>query len=178
MKEEKTTLIIPKKKKKSDNDSKDWLNPLVMFIMGIILTFSADKFIILICYFLGVMAIIMGIYNLFTYYNYKKKFNFDNNHNLVIGSLAIFIGIIIVILASAIEVGIRYIIGFTLIYNGLKKLSLSLSLKDFVNITESIIFLVLGLYTILAENIVFSIIGILLIVASILDFLKLYHSKK
>ena len=178
MKEEKTTLIVPKKKKKSEKDNSDFLNPLIMLIIGLILTFSSDKFIVLICYFLGVIAIIVGIYNLVKYYKYKKELNYDNNSNLVIGGVAIFIGIIIITLASAIEVGIRYIIGLTLLYNGLKKLSLSLGSKEYYLIVESVIFLGLGLYTILANNIVFTIIGILLVISSILDFISIYKDTK
>lgn len=177
MKEEKTTLIKPQKIKEKENERLKMLTPLILLIIGIILFTNSDKLIILICYVIGFAVLIFGIYNLIKYYRLKKELNFDDNTSLVIGGSISFLGILIILLASAIEIGIRYIIGFGLIYNGYKKLTISFSNKNYITLTEGIILILLGLYSILAKNIVFTIIGLLLIISSIIDLINLYLKK-
>ena len=178
MKEEKTTLIKPKKIKDKETERLKILNPIILFVIGIILATNSDKFIILVCYIIGALVLLFGIYNLIKYYRLKKELNIDDNMALVLGGSVTFLGILIILLASAIEIGIRYIIGFALLYNGYKKITISLANKNYIILTEGIIFILLGLYSILAKNIVFTIIGILLIISSIVDLIEILSHKK
>lgn len=178
MKKEKVTIIKPKKVKEHKDINFPFLEPIIILIIGIILFTSSDKLIVLICKIIGILIVIFGIYNLIKYYKIKKEFNYDDNTNLIIGSCTTFIGIITIILASAIEIGIRYIIGFALIYKGYKNITFSLISKDYITLTEGIIYIILGLYSILAKNIIFTIIGLLMIISSIVDLIHLYCQKK
>lgn len=176
MKKEKTTLIKPKKSK--EKEKLKLFEPIVMLILGIILLTDSSKAVILVFYFIGVIFIMVGGYNLFSYYKMKKELNIEDNSKLVLGTSTLFIGIIILLLSGAIETFLRFIIGIILIYNGLKNFLIAISAKNYMTLIIGITLIGMGLYTIFAENIIFQIIGVLLIVASIVDFIGILSQKK
>ncbi len=178
MKEVKTTLIKPKRIKEKEQDRLKIISPIILLIVGIILFTSSDKLVTLICYFLGIIILIFGIFNLIKYYKVKKELKIDDNTSLIIGGTLTFVGLLTIILASAIEVGIRYIIGFILLYSGFQKITFALASKNYIILIEGLIFIILGLYSILAQNIVFTIIGLLLIISSIMDLIEIIFIKK
>lgn len=177
MKEIKTTLIKPQKKEK-DKNKITIFEPIFLLILGIILLTNSSKAVIIIFYFIGAIFILVGAYNLFSYSKIKKELKIDDNGKLILGTSALFIGIIILLLSGAIETFLRFIIGIILIFNGIKNSLVSLNTKSYVSLLVGILFIGMGLYTILAENIIFQIIGALLIVASIVDFIGLLSNKK
>jgi uncharacterized membrane protein HdeD (DUF308 family) len=179
MKKEKITLIKPKKNNENKLNNKELITPLVMLVIGLILLTNSSKAVIMVCYLLGIISAIIGIYNFINYYQLKNKLKIENTNNLVIGVSAIFIGLIIIILASAIETFLRFIIGIALIINGIKKIMYSLDIRNYIILAEGIILVIGGLYTIIAENIVFIVIGLLLVISSIIDLIDIYqHQKK
>lgn len=174
MKKEKTTLIKPKSNKKEIN--KDLISSIVMLIIGLILLTNSSQAVIVVCYCLGIVAILIGGYNLVNYYKLKKELNIENTNYLVIGVMAFFIGLIIIILSSAIETFLRFIIGIVLIFSGINKIINSISFNNYVESLEGILLVIGGLYTIIAENIVFIIIGLLLVISSIYDLITYYKN--
>jgi uncharacterized membrane protein HdeD (DUF308 family) len=171
MKKEKTTLIKPKKNKVNGIENKELIVSIILLIIGIILLTNSSQAVIIVCYCLGIISIIIGTYNLINYYQVKKELNIENTNNLVIGVMALFIGFLIIILASAIETFLRFIIGIILIFNGIKKIILGIDFKNYLELTEGIILVLGGLYTIIAENIVFIVIGLLLVISSVIDII-------
>lgn len=178
MKEPKTTLIKPKKKKEKENQNLKFLNPFFLLILGIILLTNSSKAVIIVFYFIGAIFILIGAYNLLSYYHMKKELNIEDNNKFVLGTSAIFIGILILILSGAIETFLRFIIGIILIYHGLRNAIPALNTKSYVSLIIGIVLIGMGLYTIIAENIIFQIIGALFIIASVADFINLLQKNK
>ena len=96
------------------------LGPILMLVLGIILLTNSSKAVILVFYVIGAIFILVGIWNLVSYYKMKKELNIEDNGKLVLGTSTLFIGIVILILSGAIETFLRFIIGIILIFNGLK----------------------------------------------------------
>lgn len=174
----KTTLIKPKKVREKEVKKLEILGPLLMLLIGIILFTNSSKAVIFIFYSVGVLAILFGIFRLVSYYRLKKELKVEDNAKMVMGSSSIFIGIVIILLAGAIEAFLRFILGFVLLVNGIRKTIFSLNQRNYVVLLEGILFVGIGLYTILAENIVFQIVGVLLIVSSIIDFIEFLKEQK
>ncbi len=177
MKTQKTTLIKPKKKKQKEKQKTEFLVPILMLLIGIILFTDSSKAVIVVCYTIGAIAIVFGIYHLISYYRLKQELNIEDNTKLITGVCIIFIGVIVIILSGAIETFLRFVLGFTLLVNGVKKGAIALHSHEKLNLIEGILFIGIGLYTILAENIIFQIVGLLLITASIFDFIKSFKIK-
>lgn len=178
MKKEKTTLIKPKKEKKNESSKTTLIFSLISLILGIILLTSSTKAVIIVCYIIGGMITLFGLYHLFSYYRLKKELKIDDNQKLVIGVAFLFIGLLIIILSSVLETCLRFIIGFSLIVNGIKKALFSINTRNSILLILGLTFMAMGLYTILAENIIFQIVGILLIASSVIDLLNTFVSKK
>lgn len=178
MKEEKTTLIKPKKKKDKTLDYSKILGPILLLILGIILLTNSSKVVIIVFYIIGAIFVLVGAYNLISYYKMKKELNIEDNSKLVLGTSAVFVGIVIIILSGAIETFLRFIIGILLLYHGLRNTITALQTKNYVTLLIGIVLIGMGLYTILAENILFQIVGALLIIASVVDFIGLLSTKK
>ncbi len=178
MKSQKTTLIKPKKTREKENKKLDIIGPIIMMLIGIILFTDSSKAVIIVCYSIGAVIIAFGIYELFSYYRLKQELNIEDSKKLMLGVCTIFIGVLVIILSGAIETFLRFILGIALMGNGLKKSAYGLGIHNNITLLEGIIFIGIGLYTILAENIVFQVIGILLIVASIVDIITCLREKK
>lgn len=179
MKKENVKIIKPKKKREEE-EKRNWelIAAIITGIIGLILFTNSSKAVIFVCYAIGLAISIFGVYHLISYYRLKKEMNIENNVSLILGSCAVFIGIIVIILASAIETFLRFIIGVVLIISGLNKIMTSIDLRNYIVLTTGIILVAIGLYTILAENIVFAIVGLLLIISSVIDIVKYIKEQK
>ena len=176
MKAEKAKLIKPKKNR--EENSYQWISSVIMFIIGVILFTNSSKAVIFVCYFIGASVFLIGCYNFYKYYQIKKELNYENTTNLILGVTAIVMGMIIILLASAIETFLRFIIGIILIINGLSKIKYGIDFRNYITMIIGIILIGTGLYTILAENLVFAFIGFFLIISSIMDLLKYFKTQK
>ncbi len=177
MESQKTTLIKPKRIKEKENQNLKILGPIIMLIIGIILLTNSSKAVIIVCYSIGAVIIAFGAFQLLSYYRLKQELNVEDNKKMVVGTSTIFIGIIVILLSGAIETFLRFIIGFALVFNGVKKTMIAINERNSILLIEGIIFVAMGLYTILAENIVFQIIGVLLILSSIIDLVTYFKEK-
>ncbi len=178
MKREKTTLIKPKKTKEKEPKKTTLIFSLITLILGIILLTSSTKAVIIVCYIIGGIVALFGIYHLFRYYKLKQELKIEDNQKLILGVAFLAIGLVIIILSSVLETCLRFIIGFSLIVNGIKKAIIAINNRDSLILILGLMFIAMGLYTILAENIIFQIVGILLILSSSIDILNLFITKK
>lgn len=178
MESPKTTLIKPKKIKEKEQKQMNFIPPLIMLTVGIILLTNSSKAVIIVCYILGAIVLLFGAIHLIKYYQLKSQLHIEDNQKLIIGIIGVFVGLLIILLSSAIETLLRFIIGFSLLFNGISKISIAISEKNTVSLFEGIVFIIAGLYTILATNIVFQIIGVLLIIASVFDLLTYFKEIK
>ncbi len=163
----KTELIKPKRVKEKEDKQRELFSLIIELIIGIILLTNSSKAVVIASYIIGVLVLIFGIYNLYSYYRLKEQFYLEDNQKLTTGIIAILIGIIVIILSAAIEKALRFIIGFILILNGINKIVYSFDNK--MSIVTGFILIIIGIYTVLVENFVLQIIGGLLILSSIMD---------
>lgn len=175
MKKDKVELIKPNKNKKKD--SINFINPLILLILGIILLTNSSKVVIMVIYFIASIFLVYGIYNLISYSQTKKNLNIIDSNKLVLGVSTFFIALVIFILAASIDTFLRFIIGIILIYNGFKNIFDFLNFKSYFSLGVGILLTIMGIYTITCENIILQIIGCLLIIASVIDFLNLLEKK-
>ena len=169
----KTEVIKPKKERK---ENKSLLTPIIYLILGVILAFKSNEAIKLLFYIIGILVIVYGIKALVIYYQNKKTMPY-NNINLTVGIISIIIGVLLILLSNVLEVSIRYILGFFLIYMGISRFLTQFSLGTYKNWSSlsNIVLIVLGVYSIFVSNAVFVIIGWILIINAALlfwDYLK------
>lgn len=174
----KTVLITPKEKQK-----KGLIESIILLVLGIILVTNSNSIVTMAFQIIGILIILFGIYRILGYFKLKKQFNQIDSEALISGILIITTGIIILLLASILEVGLRYIIGIYLLGNGISKLLIATHLKEIskqlfiTRMITGIIYIILGLYTILIANAALVIIGILLIISSSFDIITYFQKK-
>lgn len=174
MSKDKTEIIKPKKEGK---ENKNVLTPIVYLILGFILAFKSDEAVKLVFYILGIIVIVYGIKSFLTYYQNKDNIGLKNI-NLSIGVISVLIGILLIVLAGALNLGIRYILGFFMIFIGISRLLTDYSLENLKNFNtmSNIILIILGIFSIFVSNAILVVIGWILIVNAILLFFEYFKS--
>lgn len=159
-------------------DSMSIISSILLLILGVILISNPGDVVKFITYIAGGIIIIIGLAKIISYLRIKKNMNIQNTNDLIIGIVAIVMGIIIMFCSSAIEFIIRLITGGWILYSGITKLIISLKLKE-ININNwylvliaSIIMIICGLYIIIISNLVLSGIGIVLVIYAIIDIIQ------
>jgi len=174
MGKDKTEIIKPKKE---GRDNKNVLTPIIYLILGFILAFRSNEAVKLVFYILGLMVIIYGIKSFMTYYQNKENIQLKNI-NLSIAVISVLIGLLLIILAGALNLGIRYILGFFMIFIGVSRLLTDYSLNNYKNFNtiSNIVLIILGIFSIFVSNAVLVIIGWILIVNAILLFFEYFKN--
>ncbi len=168
--------------KPNDKKKKGIIESIILLILGIVLVTNSNQIVTVIFQIIGICFILYGIYKLYHYIMLKKQFKTEDSDTLISSIISIAIGLLIILLASVLEIGLRYIIGFYLILNGISKMIMYLHIKSpkskifYTNISISIVYILLGLYTIFIANAAFVIVGILLIVSSIIDLFNSFKN--
>lgn len=175
MKNNKTEIIKPKKEKKDNNI----LVPIIYLILGIVLAFKSDQAVELIFYILGIVIIIYGIKSFLVYYKNKENIQLKNI-NLSIAVISLLGGILLIILAGAINLGIRYVIGFFMIFIGICRLLTDYSLGSYKKLStlSNIILIILGIFSIFVTHAILVIIGWILIVNALLLFWEYFKNER
>lgn len=164
--------------KNQKKDTMSLITSILFFIIGILLFSNPGGVVKIITYIIGSIFIIVGIGKIISYYRMNKKMNINNTSDLIMGIVAIVLGLVIIFCSSAIEFVIRLVMGGWILYSGIVKLIYSLNLKESkVNnwiyvLIVSIIMIVCGLYIIIKSNLVFSTIGLFLIIYSIIEIVQ------
>lgn len=174
MSKDKTEIIKPKKEGK---ENKNILTPIVYLILGFILAFKSDEAVKLVFYILGIIVIVYGIKSFITYYQNKDNIGLKNI-NLSIGVISVLIGILLIVLAGALNLGIRYILGFFMIFIGISRLLTDYSLENLKNFNtmSNIVLIILGIFSIFVSNAILVVIGWILIVNAILLFFEYFKN--
>ena len=143
---------------KPKEDKQSILVPIIYLILGIVLAFKNNEAITLIFYIIGILVIVLGINYLLTYFKDR-----NNKISLYVGLISSVLGILLVVLAKSLQISIRYIIGFFLIFIGVSRLiSNPQKILSRDNISN-ILLIILGIFSIFVSNIILVIIGVLLI---------------
>lgn len=171
---DKTEIIKPNKESK---DNRNIINPIIYLILGFILAFKSNEAVEIIFYILGLIVIVYGIKSFITYYQNKDNIQLKNI-NLSIGVISILIGVLLIVLAGALNLGIRYILGFFMIFIGISRILTDYSLSSYkkFNTLSNIVLIILGIFSIFVSNAVLVIIGWILIVNAILLFFEYFKN--
>lgn len=167
MSKEKIEII----KSNKDEKNNSILTPVVYLILGFILAFKSTEAVKLVFYILGIIIILYGIKSFMTFYQNQENVQL-RKINLSIGVISFIIGILLIALAGALELGIRYILGFFMIFIGLSRILTDYSLNSvkLVPILSNIILIILGVFSIFVSNAILVIIGWVLIANAALLF--------
>ena len=158
------------------------LTSIVFLVIGVILFTDPDSMVKFISYIFGGLLIIVGVYRCANYYIQDKRMGVVNNNELAFGITAFILGLLFIVLASAIEFLIRIFFGAYLILIGINKVyqtffTTDRSSKFYALIVVGIIFLIGGVYTIVESNITLSLIGLFMIIYGVVDFISYFVYK-
>ena len=158
-------------KKAQGANQKSLVIPIVYLLLGLILAFKSNEATTLLFWIIGLFVIVYGLKNLYLYWKNKELLQYKNI-NLSIAIISIVIGVLLMILASALEIGLRYVLGFFLIYFGISRLLTSITLNDYMNIRSlsNILLIIMGIFSIFVSNAIFVVVGWLLILNAALLF--------
>lgn len=164
-------IIKPKKEKKDKLSTDSIITPIVYLILGVILAFFSNEAVELVFYVLGILAMVYGVKFLISWYQNKDTIQYKNI-NLSMGVFSILIGLGLIVFSGFLETGIRYVIGFFMIYFGLTKLMMQMGLgtKPNFSYVSNILLIVMGVFSIFWSNAILVIIGWLLIINAVLLF--------
>lgn len=170
----KPEIIKPQKEGK---DSNNLLTPIVYLILGVVLAFMSNEATKLFFYVIGILIILYGVKSFAQMIKNKEEIQAKNIH-LSIGILSLVIGILLILLADAITLSLRYVLGFFLIYMGVSRLLTDYSLGNYKHFAtlSNIVLIVLGIYSIFVSNVVFVIIGWILIINAVLLFIEAWKN--
>lgn len=160
-------IINPEKKKKTP-----LLLNFLTLVLGCMLLTNNNSIVVYTCYIIGAIALVIGLYNIFSKQLTKKE------GNISLGVYAVVLGVLLFILGHTIEVTLRMIIGLWLIFNGLSTLALSFKVKEkFVQfLILSIILIGFGMYCILVSNILLVVVGAFLIVSATINLYNYFFN--
>lgn len=160
-------IINPEKKKKTP-----LLLNFLTLVLGCMLLTNNNKVVVYTCYIIGAIALVIGLFNLFSKQLTKRE------GNISLGVYATVLGVLLFILAHTIEVTLRMIIGIWLILNGLAKLALAFKVKEkfMPFLILAIILIAAGMYCILVSNILLVVVGAFLITSSTIDLYNYFFN--
>lgn len=170
------TEIIKLNNKKSEN--KSLLTPIIYLIIGGILVFKSDEAIEIFFYIIGIMVILYGIKAFINYYRNKDNIQFKNV-NLTVAITSIIIGLLLIVLAGAINLSIRFLIGFFLIFMGVSRLLTDISFGNYMSVStlSNILLIILGIYSVFVSHAVLVIVGVMLIINAVILFFEYFKEK-
>lgn len=152
-------------------------------VLGFIMVLFSSQVLNIISYLIGGILIIRGIIKIYYYFKYKGKYNVFN-YDLSFGIINIILGIMCILFKGEIQSVFRIVIGTSVIYEGIIRMSLSTKLNfidtglGFLSFLFSILIMVCGIFIIFNEEIVIGTIGCTLIVFSIMNIVESIILKK
>ncbi len=161
----------------------DLLSSVLFFILGLILFTNPNAVVKFISYVLGGILIVVGLYKSVNYYIQDKRLGVVNRNEIAFGITAIVLGIIFIVLASAIEFLIRVVFGAWMIIEGLNKISRTFYTTDrtskfYTLLVIGIVFIGAGIYVVMSSNLVLQIIGLFMVIYAIIDLVSFFIYNK
>ena len=154
------------------------ISSILFLVIGILLFLHPDGVVKFITYIVGSIFVGLGIIKVLSYYKIIKKENITNTSDIVLGIIAIDVGLTIILCSGAIEIATRLVIGAWILYSGIMKLTLAFKLKELNSKTwvytliVSILMIICGIYIIAVSNIFFKTLGLFLIIYSIIEIIQ------
>ena len=161
----KTEIIKPNK----GNDTKSLITPVIYLVLGFILAFKSNEATTILFFIIGIIVALYGV-RLLIVYNKNKDVMKYNSMNLTIAIASVVIGGLLMILANVLEIGLRYVLGFFLVYFGISRLLTAISMNNYKNLDtiSDIVLIIMGIFSIFFSNALLVIIGWILILNAVL----------
>lgn len=152
------------------------VTPIIFLVIGIMLFTDPNSMVKFISYLLGGILLVVGAYRCANYYIQDKRLGVVNKNEIAFGITACILGLLFIVLASAIEFLIRIFFGIYLILIGINKLYQTFFMTDrsskfYTLIAVGIIFFAGGVYTIIKSNVSLSLLGLFMIIYGAIDFI-------
>lgn len=156
---------------------------ILFLLFGVILFTNPGGILKFISYIAGSILLLIGIFNILSYYKTLKKLNIEQTSKLISGIIIIILALLVIFLSNFIETTIRLICGGWIIYSGITKLIEALNIKNdkitfYVTLGISILMIICGFYVSLRTNLILSLIGLFIMIYAILEITSYIFSKK
>ena len=157
------------------------LYALLFFVFGIILLTSTEDLISIASKVIGLILIVVGIVKTIVYIYMKGKLGDYKLSELILGLLIICCGSLLLLYSSALSFAIRTIIGVWVLFAGINRIVLAISIKDVdktgfkVYLITSLLMIVIGVC--LMSGLVDKIIGLFIIGYSITEIVDYIYFK-
>jgi len=164
-------------KEKNYSNVSSLITAIIFFIVGSIIFTNPNSVVKFIAYVLGGIFSIIGLIKILVYYYKKEKHQEIFIKDLIVGIIALILGIILIIFSSAIEALIRIIMGAWILFNGINLLTNCIrGIKNNSNSSKILIVLaslmiIGGVYMLLSSNLVFQMIGLCIMAYSIIEII-------
>jgi len=154
---------------------------LLFFVFGIILLTSTDDLISIASKVIGIILIIVGIIKSIIYIYMKGKLGTYKLSELIFGLLIISCGSLLLLYSNALSFAIRTIIGLWILFAGINRIILAISIKLIdrvgfrVYLITSILMVIMGIC--LLTGLVDKVIGLFIIGYSITEIINYIYFK-
>lgn len=161
---------------------KNLVTSILFLIFGALIFAYPNQVVTTASIVFGAVLMFYGIIMLIKNYYETKNDASTTSTTLIFGIILIVIGLLFIILAASISKILQYVLGAWILFTGIERLMIALSLGKENNafITQLVISLLLlaaGLYTILRGHLEIQIVGIVMIVYSILEIVGYFSNK-
>lgn len=162
---------------------KSLISSLLFLLFGALLFAYPNKVVQIASMGIGAILVLYGIFMLIKNYYETKHDSNTSSTALVFGIVAIIVGILFIVLAEQVSQIIQYFIGIWIIFTGIERLIIALSLGKDTNsfITQlvlAILILAAGIYTIFRGHLEIQIIGLIMMIYAILEIVGYITNKK
>lgn len=159
------------------------LSSILFLLFGIILFTNPGNIFDFISYIAGGILLLIGGFNILSYYKTLKKLNIEQNSKLISGIILIILALVVIFLSNFIETTIRLICAGWIIYSGITKLIKAINIKNdkitfYVTLAISILMIACGFYVALNAHLILSLIGLFIMIYSILEIISYIFQKR
>ena len=157
------------------------IKDLLCFTLGVILLTNKSTVLDLVALIVGIICSITGFIQIIFYIYHRMKLNYNNYNELMTGLIFIILGLIVIFYSNVFNYTIRIIIGTLILFSGINRLILALTVKEFdkrsfkAYLVSSIIILISGVF--LITNIFDRLIGLFIILYAISDIFNYIYYK-
>ena len=168
---------------KIQETGKSLITSFLFLIFGALIFAYPDQVIITTSMAFGGILIFYGMILIIKNYYETKQNSNNSSATLMLGIFVLVAGILFVVLAGLISQILQFVLGAWLLFTGIERLMIAISLGKNNNsfITQIIIgtlLILAGLYTIFKAHLEIQIIGIIMIIYSILQIIGYFSNKK
>lgn len=168
---------------KTYNSIASLVSSIIFLILGAIMYTNPDAVVVIVSRVLGGVIIISGAISCIKNYMDVKRDSDTTSSGMVLGIVAIVIGLVFILLAEVIEWLVRLVIGGWILFSGINRLINALYVdkktsKFYVMLGIAILLIGGGLYTILEANLAFQAIGIILMIYAGLEIFGYIFNRK